>query len=174
MVFGNADPYAVMAALAASKGPYTFPQDIDPSVSRDTLMVYYLDWKKAEITASIPSQTFLKNQKTVASTICLLSTLLIMIAVRNWFGYPNYRTSWKSCAPTFKTPTYFLNPWTLRGKTPLIIHLKHTETKSRIAQHRTRANKKRKQGRKDYMASKASSSGSAFQSHSSCIPVRVS
>ena len=37
MVFGNADPYAALAALAATTGEYNFPPEIDYSLSKDTL-----------------------------------------------------------------------------------------------------------------------------------------
>ena len=54
-------------------------------------------------------------------------------------------------------------------KTPLIIHLKHTEQKGYRARS-SEANKKRKQDRKDYFASKSSSSGSAFKATAAASP----
>ena len=54
LAFGNADPYAKLAALAAANGDYTCPEGLDYSLSKDTLMLYYIDWKKAAITAQIP------------------------------------------------------------------------------------------------------------------------
>ena len=160
MVFGNADPYAVMAALAASKGPYTFPQDIDPSVSRDTLMVYYLDWKKAEITASIPSNLSEKSEDSGFNHLSFTHTAHhdsseSWLDIRTIGQVGNRAHHLQNSDLLFKSTD---TTW----KTPLIIHLKHTEQKS----YRTRsdeASKKSKQNRKEYMASKASSSGSAFR-----------
>ena len=54
LAFGNADPYAKLAALAAANGDYTYPEGLDYSLSKDTLIVYYIDWKKAAMTAQIP------------------------------------------------------------------------------------------------------------------------
>ena len=160
MVFGNADPYAVMAALAASKGPYTFPQDIDPSVSRDTLTVCYLDWKKAEITASIPSNLSEKSEDSGFNHLSFVHTAH-HDSSQNWL---DIRTIGQvgNRAHHLQNSDLLFKSMDTTWKTPLIIHLKHTEQKS----YRTtsdEANKKRKQGRKDYMASKASSSGSAFR-----------
>ena len=56
LIFGNADPYAAQAALAAANGDYTFPDGLDYNLSKDTLMIYYIDWKKAAITAQIPEK----------------------------------------------------------------------------------------------------------------------
>ena len=50
MVFGNADPCAALAALAASSDDVDFPQDVDYQLSNDGLLMYYLDWKKSDIT----------------------------------------------------------------------------------------------------------------------------
>ena len=133
MVFGNADPYAILAALAASKGPYTFPDDIDPNVSKDTLMVYYLDWKKAEITAHHDSSQSWLDIRTIGQV------------GNSAHHLQNSDLLFKSTDTTWKTP--------------LIIHLKHTEEKAYRARS-SEANKKRKQDRKDYFAS---SSGSAFK-----------
>ena len=160
MVFGNADPYAVIAALAASKGPYTFPEDVDPSVSRDTLMVYYLDWKKAEITASIPSNLSEKSEDSGFNHLSFIHTAHhdsneSWLDIRTIGQVGNRAHHLRNSDLLFKSTD---TTW----KTPLIIHLKHTEQKL----YRTRsdeASKKRKQNRKEYMASKASSSGSAFR-----------
>ena len=45
MAFGNVESYAALAILALSTGNYIFPNDVDPNVSKDILMIYYLIWK---------------------------------------------------------------------------------------------------------------------------------
>ena len=146
MVFGNADPYAVLAALAASKGPY----DSDPNVSKDTLMVYYLDWKKAEITASIPSNLSEKSEDTGFNHLPFVHTAH-HDSSQSWLGVRTLGQVGNRARHLQNSDLLFKSTDTA-WKTPLIIHLKHTEQKA----YRTRsseANKKRKQDRKDYFAS---------------------
>ena len=97
MVFGNADPYAARVALAVSTGKYTFPDDVDPSVSKDTLLVYYLDWKKAERTASIPTNLSEKSEDTGFNHLPFVHTAHHDTS-QSWLD----RTNWQSRAPPSK------------------------------------------------------------------------
>ena len=46
LIFGNADPHAALAEMAASSGRCVFPPDIERQYAHDSITVYYLDWKK--------------------------------------------------------------------------------------------------------------------------------
>ena len=81
LIFGNADPYAAQAALAAANGDYTFPDGLDYNLSKDTLMIYYIDWKKAAITAQIPEKLGQMTED-VDLIISHLSILLTATAIR--------------------------------------------------------------------------------------------
>ena len=122
--------------------------------------LYYLGWRKAEITASIPSNLSEKSEDTGFNHLPFVHTAhhdssQSWLDVRTLGQVGNRAHHLQNSDLLFKSTDA---TW----KTPLIIHLKHTEQKA----YRTRsseANKKRKQDRKDYFASKASSSGSAFR-----------
>ena len=59
LVFGNADPFAALAALAASSGQgnYPCPHGLDKTLADDTLIMYYLDWHKSAVTGRIGNAT---------------------------------------------------------------------------------------------------------------------
>ena len=129
MVFDNADPYAALAALSASTGKYTFPDDVDPSVSKDILMVYYyLDWKKAEITTSIPSNLSEKSEDTGFNHLPFVHTAH-HDSSQSWLDVRTIGQTGNRAHHLQNSDLLFKSTDTT-WKTPLIIHLKHTEQKA--------------------------------------------
>ena len=161
LIFGNADPYAAQAALAAANGDYTFPDGLDYNLSKDTLMIYYIDWKKAAITAQIPEKLGQMTEDVGFNHLSFIHTA--------------FHNSSKDCldirtiGQTGNRPHHLTNSDLLfkstdtNWKTPLVVYLRHTEQKA----NRTRsfeAKRKRQQERRTYLASRAaSSSGTALR-----------
>ena len=155
LVFGNADPYAAQAALAAANGDYTFPEGLDYNLSKDTLMIYYIDWKKAAITAQIPDKFTQITEDVGFNHLAFIQTAfpdsskncLDIRTIRQTGNRPHHLTNSDLLFKSTDTS------W----KTPLIVYFRHTEQKA----NRTRsfeAKRKRMQERQKYLASKASSS----------------
>ena len=157
LAFGNADPYAKLAALAAANGDYTYPEGLDYSLSKDTLIVHYIDWKKAAITAQIPENLSQVSEDTGFNHLSFIHTAnhdsnedyLDIRTIGQQGNRSNHLTNsdllFKSTDTTWKTP--------------LVVYLKHTEQKA----SRTRsieAKRKRNQEWKKVLAARASSSSS--------------
>ena len=161
LVFGNADPYAKLAALAAANGDYTFPEGLDYSLSKDTLMIYYIDWKKAAITAQIPENLTQIAEDTGFNHLSFIHTAYHnsnkeCLDIRTIGQQSNRSHHLTNSDLLFKSTD---TTW----KTPLVVYLKHTEHKA----NRTRsieAKRKRKQEWNKVLAATASSSdGSALR-----------
>ena len=155
LIFGNADPYAMTAALANANGDYNFPNGLDYNLSKDTLLLYHIDWRKAAITAQV-SEKFTKQTEDVGFDH--LS-----------FIHTAYHNSEKECfdirtiGQTGNRPRHLTNTDLLfkstdaSWKTPLIVYFRHTEQRA----NRTRSaesKRKRQQEYQRYLASKAASS----------------
>ena len=155
LIFGNADPYAMTAALANANGDYTFPGGLDYNLSKDTLLLYHIDWRKAAITAQVPEKFTKQTQDVGFDHLSFIHTA--------------YHNSAKECfdirtiGQTGNRPHHLTNSDLLfkstdtNWKTPLIVYFRHTEQKA----NRTRSaesKRKRQQEYQRYLASKASSS----------------
>ena len=157
LVFGNAGPYAKLAALAAANGDYTYPEGLDYSISKDTLIVYYIDWKKAAITAQIPENLSQVSEDTGFNHLSFIHTAdhdsnEDYLDIRT-IGQQGNRSNHLTNSDLFFKSTD--TTW----KTPLVVYLKHTEQKA----SRTRsieAKRKRNQEWKKVLAARASSSAS--------------
>ena len=157
LVFGNADPYAKLAALAAANGDYTYPEGLDYSISKDTLIVYYIDWKKAAITAQIPENLSQVSEDTGFNHLSFIHTAdhdsnEDYLDIRT-IGQQGNRSNHLTNSDLFFKSTD--TTW----KTPLVVYLKHTEQKA----SRTRsieAKRKRNQEWKKVLAARTSSSTS--------------
>ena len=156
----NGRPYAVIAALAASTGEFAFPTDVDYSQSKDSLMVYYLDWKKAEISVGVPTNLSKKTDESGYNHLPFVHTAH-HDSDKDWLdvrtiGSVGNRAHFLQCSDLLFKSTD--TTW----KTPLVVHLKYTAENS-YRNRSDEAMKKRKQDREEYFASSASSSSNAFR-----------
>ena len=161
MVFGNADPYAVLAALAATTGDYEFPKDIDYNQSKDSLMVYYLDWKKAEISAQVPKNLSDKSEEAGFNHLPFYHTAFHYTEE----GWLDVRTIGKvgNRAHHLQCSDLLFKPTDTTCKTPLIIHLKYAAEEG-FNNLSDEAIQKRRQERWERLPNtSAFSSGTAFR-----------